>query len=604
MNRFQHTQYFHFLWFIIPLVLLFLWYMIWRKKSFTKFATAHLFTQLAPESATFRHYSKFILVIIAFVFVVIGIANPQMGMRSEKVKRRGIDVMIALDVSNSMLAQDIKPNRLEKAKLFISKFMEKLQNDRIGLIVFAGNAYQQVPLTTDYSTVKMYLPLINTTMVPTQGTAIGEAVNKAMESFNQKEDQYKALVIITDGEDHDSDAEALIKEAADKGIKTFTIGVGEETGAPIPINNDFKRDGNGNIVMTKFDRGMLSNLANIGQGQFYQLAAGNDIVDGLITTLEKIESKELEDFQYSDYESYFHWILLIALFFMVLEFFISERKSLWFEKFNLFNESKNTALKKGLSIIFLITFSSFHLFSQTTQSVIPDIRQGNKLFLSSKYAEAEISYRKALDKDPKNKEAIYNLGTAQYQQQKFEDAIASFKLASEKFSDDNLKRAASFHNLGNSFLMNKKPEEAIQAYKNALKINPTDMDTKYNLVLAQQEKQKQDQQKKQDQNKDKNKKDGKDNKGSGNQDQKDDGKGNKDNQKDGGKDEEGKKGDNESDKNGNNDGGKEPKEKQGQMSKEQAEKLLEALQNEEKKTQEKVLKLKGKPKPIKVEKDW
>lgn len=340
MNKFQNIQYLQCLWILIPLVGLFVSFMIWRRKSMARFATASLFAKLAPESATVRHYTKFVLVLLALVALIFGIANPQMGIKTEKVKRRGIDVMIALDVSNSMLAQDVKPNRLERAKLFISRFMEKLQNDRIGLIVFAGNAYQQVPLTTDYSTVKMYLPLINTAMVPTQGTAIGEAVSLSMESFVQKDDQYKALIIITDGEDHDSDAESIIKDAAAKGIKTFTIGVGEESGAPIPINNDFKRDENGAVVTTKFNREMLSSLANAGNGQFYQLAAGNDIVDGLIATLEKIEAKELEDFQFSDYESYFYWVLLIALVFMVMEFFISERRSLWFEKLNLFKEKK------------------------------------------------------------------------------------------------------------------------------------------------------------------------------------------------------------------------------------------------------------------------
>lgn len=340
MNRFQHTIYLQWIWFLLPLFLMFVSYMMWRKKSLNQFATPNLMDLLAPEHAGTRHYIKFILAAIAFVLLMIGIANPQMGLKTEKVKRRGIDVMIALDVSNSMLAQDVKPNRLERAKLFISRFMEKLQNDRVGLIVFAGNAYQQVPLTTDYSTVKMYLPLINTKMVPSQGTAIGEAVSMAEGSFNQKDESHKALLIITDGEDHDSDAEDAIKEASEKGIHTFTIGVGEETGAPIPFNNDFKRDEKGEVVMTKFNKEMLSKLASLGNGQFYQLAAGNEIVDGLINSLEKIESKELEDFQFADYESYFYWVLLLALVFMVAEFFISEKKSTWVEKLNLFQSNK------------------------------------------------------------------------------------------------------------------------------------------------------------------------------------------------------------------------------------------------------------------------
>lgn len=336
MNRFQHPEYLQFLWLLLPMLFLFVLYMRWRAKSKRAFASPHLWNTLAPNSATTRHYTKFALVSLAMIALIFGIANPQIGVKAEKVKRRGIDVMIALDVSNSMLAQDVKPNRLDRAKLFISRFMDKLQNDRIGLIVFAGNAYQQIPLTTDYSTVKMYLPMINTSMVPTQGTAIGEAVNKAMEGFVSKDDEQKALIIITDGDDHDSDAEDAIQEATSKGIKVFTIGVGEETGAPIPIGNDYKRDEKGEVVMTKFNREMLNNLAVKGNGQFYQLAAGNEIADGLIASLEKIESKELEDFQFSDYQSYFYILLILAVALMAMEYFITEKSNHWAEKLGLF----------------------------------------------------------------------------------------------------------------------------------------------------------------------------------------------------------------------------------------------------------------------------
>jgi Ca-activated chloride channel homolog len=340
MNKFQHFNYLQLLWIGIPLVALFVWYMRWRANGIKAFASLHIFSILAPESATKRHYVKFALVILALVALIFGIANPQIGIKSEKVKRRGIDVMIALDVSNSMLAQDVKPTRLDKAKLFISRFLDKLQNDRIGLVVFAGNAYQQVPLTTDYTTVKMYLPMINTGTVPTQGTALGEAVSMAMDGFGENAEDDKALIIITDGEDHDSDAESIVKDAAKRGIRTYTIGVGEEAGGPIPMGNDFKRDEKGEVVITKFNKEMLQSLATMGSGQFYQLAAGNEIVDGLISSLEKIEAKELEDFQFSDYESYFYWLLLIAVILMVAEFFISDRKSNWFESLKLFEKKK------------------------------------------------------------------------------------------------------------------------------------------------------------------------------------------------------------------------------------------------------------------------
>jgi Ca-activated chloride channel family protein len=264
-------------------------------------------------------------------------------------------------------------------------------------------------------------------------------------------------------------------------------------------------------------------------------------------------------------------------------------------------------MKKGLIFFLSWILCSDNVWSQGNASPVSDIRQGNKLFLSNKFAEAEIAYRKALEKDPTSKEANYNLGTAQYQQQKFEDAITTFKKATVDYKGNKQKQAAGFHNLGNAYYMNKKTEEAIRAYKDALKLNPADMDTKYNLVLAMKEKQKQDQQKQQNQQnqsqQNKDKKD-KDDKGEGNKDQQDKGKGNEDDKNKGNNKGDEKPGDNKSDGEGDDNGGKEPKERKGQMSKEQAEKLLEALQNEEKKTQEKMQRLKGKPKPVKVEKDW
>lgn len=262
-------------------------------------------------------------------------------------------------------------------------------------------------------------------------------------------------------------------------------------------------------------------------------------------------------------------------------------------------------MKKGLVFFLSYCLCFGGILAQNTASPVSDIRQGNKLFLANKYAEAEIAYRKALEKDRASKEANYNLGTAQYQQQKFEDAIQSFKKATVDYKGDKLKQAAGYHNLGNAYFMNKKTEEAIRAYKDALKLNPADMDTKYNLVLAMQEKQKQDQQQQQNkQNQSKQDKDKKDNKGEGNKDNQDKGKGNEDDKQKGNNKGDEKPGDNKDDGDGNDNGGKEPKERRGQMSKEQAEKLLEALQNEEKKTQEKMQRLKGKPKPVKVEKDW
>jgi Ca-activated chloride channel family protein len=232
MFRFEHITYLWLLLAVIPALLLFVLFFFWRKRAIARFGNTTLVRQLIPDFSNRKPFIKFLLLTLAFIFIVLGFANPQLGTRQEKVKREGIDVIIALDVSNSMMSEDVKPSRLDRAKNFVSNFIDQLSNDRLGMIVFAGNAYMQMPLTVDYSAARMYLHTVNPGMVPTQGTNFAEAIDLAEQGFVKGENSHKALVIITDGEDNEGGVSEKIAEAAEQGIKVFTIGVGSENGSP------------------------------------------------------------------------------------------------------------------------------------------------------------------------------------------------------------------------------------------------------------------------------------------------------------------------------------------------------------------------------------
>lgn len=324
--RFQHKIYLWGLAAIVPAIILFLLFQNWRTKNLNRFANSSLLEQLTPEISFDKHLVKFILLALAFEFIVIGFANPQVGTKQEKVKRQGIDVFIALDVSNSMLSEDIKPNRLMRAKNFISNFIDELHNDRLGIIVFAGRAYMQMPLTVDYSAGRMYLKTINTNLVPTQGTDIAEAVNMARENFVQGENKHKALIIITDGEDNEGGVDDAVADAVKEGVKVFTIGVGTDNGGPIPVGSDFKRDESGNIVLSKMNQQMLRDVAQKGNGKYFQLGSGKDEINDIFKELGRVQAKDFEELVFTDFDDQFQWCLAIAAVLLLIEWFISERK--------------------------------------------------------------------------------------------------------------------------------------------------------------------------------------------------------------------------------------------------------------------------------------
>ncbi|MDZ7766578.1 MAG: VWA domain-containing protein [Melioribacteraceae bacterium] len=293
---------------------------------------------LMPYYSKVKGFVKYGLVTFSFVLLVFALANPQVGSKVEEVKQAGIDVYILLDVSNSMKAEDIKPNRLDKAKHEISKLINRLRGDRIGLIVFAGQAFVQFPLTTDYSAADMFLTAVDHETVPQQGTAIAPAIELALQSFKHDEETQKAIVIITDGEDHEGNLTEMVEEAIDEGVVTYTIGMGSPTGSPIPVYNsagqriDYKKDRDGKVVLTKLDENTLQEIARVGNGSYYRSSNSSDELELIYNDLSKLEETEYGTTRITDYEDRYYYFLIPALILLIAELFISQRKSQLFKR--------------------------------------------------------------------------------------------------------------------------------------------------------------------------------------------------------------------------------------------------------------------------------
>ncbi len=301
-----------------------------REQAIRLIGEEHLVNALMPLYSKPLRLLKFSLIVFAIAIGIIGLANLQAGSRTEKVERKGIDVMVALDVSKSMLARDLSPNRLERAKQFIARLLEKLGNDRIGLVLFAGRAYVSVPLTVDLSAIKMNLATASPAIVPTQGTVIGEAVSMARQSFNAKETKYKSIILISDGEDHDESASDEVKKAVSEGIMINTVGIGSPEGSPIfdPETNENKRDEQGAEVISKLNETSLQEIAAAGQGMYLRLANTDVAADAIARQINSTEQKNFGDNIFTDYNSYFQYFLGTTLFLMLIEFFIPEQKKM------------------------------------------------------------------------------------------------------------------------------------------------------------------------------------------------------------------------------------------------------------------------------------
>ncbi len=352
--RFEHPEYLYAL--IIVPILFVIWLAIigLQKKKWNKFGDINLVLKLIPQVSYRLKNWKMIVLLFAISSLIIGIANPQIGSKLEKVKRMGIDMIIAVDISNSMMAEDIKPNRLSSSKRAISKLVDDLEGDRIGIIVFAGKAYTQLPITTDYSAAKMFLSTVTTDFISTQGTSIASAIEMGRNTFkneaenNKNTDRNKAIIIITDGEDHEEGAIEESEEAAKEGIMIYTIGMGTLKGAPIPVYENgkrvgYKKDGEGHTVISRFNESLLQNIAKKGNGMYVRANSSNSGLNYILDEINKLNKTEIETQTFKDYESRFQIFAAIALLLLLIETLIGERKTKWnsFNWFNTTNDTKN-----------------------------------------------------------------------------------------------------------------------------------------------------------------------------------------------------------------------------------------------------------------------
>lgn len=571
MFRFENDIFFYAFAALPIMFVVFVWYLVSIKKRLRKLGEYDLVKALVPDTSTSKKITKFVILMLAFSSLILAICNLQTGSKTQEVKREGADIIVCLDVSNSMLAQDLSPNRLERAKFALEKMIDKLQGDRLGIIVFAGEAYVQLPITTDYSAAKLFLGAINTQMVPTQGTNIGAAIRKALEGFSKDLEKNKTIVVITDGENHEPEAVEAAEEAAKAGVLVNCIGVGSETGVPIPMLNNgviqgYRKDKDGNTVVTKLNKEVLQEIAGKTDGIYVQATNADIGLNAILDKLAQLDKKQIDTKMYTDYEDQFQWFLGLALILFIIEFFISERVSNWFRKF-LANVLKNPA--PGPSIV-IFTLLSLNTSAQKDRELIYN---GNNKYHSGKNVGAINNYREALKINPGLKKANFNLGDAIYKEAvgiknskskapimgmkpdslaniMLDEAAAQFDVVSQTVSHkDTLHQA--LHNLGNCRLKQENWQAAVDAYKKSLKVDPKDEDTRYNLAYALK---KLKEQQKKDKNKDKQQQ-------QQNQQQ-----------------------------------------QQPQMSKEQAERMLNALQNMEQKLQGKKKKQEGQK--VKTEKDW
>ena len=561
---FQHTDYLIALAAIPLLLLLYFYVLNWKKKTIKKIGDANLVREMIKNHSPQKFALKFILILVAFAAGVFAVANLRSPKGMEQVNRNGIDVMIALDVSKSMLAQDVKPNRLERAKQALGKLIDKLNNDRVGIVVFAGRAYLQMPLTGDHGAAKMYLGSASTDVVPTQGTVISDALKMCYSSFNTKEKKYKAVILISDGEDHDEGALKIAKQMTEDGIVINTVGIGSPQGSTIidELTNQEKKDVNGNTVITRLNEEELRSIAEKGNGSYQLFTNADELVTKLDAQLSSMDQRTVTENSLVNYKYFFPYFLMLVLILMIAELFISERKSVG----NMQLAVGKSALKKAVVLTVAVCMLSLHSKAQNDKELI---KKGNEAYEKKEYDDAVKNYQQAAEKNPVNPTAKYNLGNALYKNNKTEEAVQAYDGALSN-ATSNTDKAKAFYNKGVVLQNNKKLPECIEAYKNALKLNPQDEDARQNLQKALQ--QQKEQQKKEDKDKKEEKK------------PKDD---KKQKEKDKPKDEE----------------KQQPKPQPSKLTKQDAEEKLKALLQQEKNLQDKLRKV-NTATSANPEKDW
>lgn len=566
MFRFESPQYLYLLLVLVALVAIH-YYIVYRKKQQVKrFGDPDLTRQLFLGVSRWRPEVKFWLAMVALSSFVVALARPQFGTRLDTRERVGIEAIIALDVSNSMLAEDVKPNRLEKAKMMVSNMVDGMKDDKIGLVVFAGQAFVQLPITSDYVSAKMFLETISPAMISVQGTDVAEAINLSMRSFTQQEDVSRAIFVITDGEDNEGRAVEAAKKAASQGIRVYVLGIGNPGGAPIPIpgTGQYIIDEQGNTVVSKLSEEMCREIATAGNGSYIYVDNSSSAQKKLSEQLDRLSKAKMESQVYSEYDEQFQGFILIGLLLLLLDVLLLEResKSTWLS--NLFRRQRPLTMM-------LLFFVAVSAMAQTDRDYI---RRGNRYMRDSIYDKAQVEYQKAIERDNTNSISHYNLGNALLYQNKAQDAMKEYETAA-KLEKDKGRLAQIYHNMGVVLQAAKQFDKAVACYRNSLRNDPTNNETRYNYALSLfQLKKNQSEQSSQDQQQDENGKDEKEEKQEQPQPQQD----------------------------SQNEQKQQPQ--PDQMSRENAEQMLNAAMQDEKATQEKIQQAQQKRQQKQLQKQW
>lgn len=576
MFRFENPEYL-FLILLIPVfaTLHYLW-NIHKRRQIRKFGDQDLVRSMMIDVSRLRPELKFWLLQASLLCMIIAIARPQYGTKIDTRERKGIEAIIALDVSNSMLAQDVKPDRLEKSKMMVSNLVDNMTDDKVGLIVYAGQAFTQLPITSDYVSAKMFLETISPQMIDVQGTDIATAINLAMKSFTPQEGVSRAIFIITDGEDNEGGAIQAAKEAAKAGVHVYVLGIGSPDGAPIPVpgTSQYIIDNEGNTVVSHLNEQMCRDIAVAGNGNYIYVDNSSSAQEKLFKYVDQLGKANIETQMYSEFDEQFQGFVILSIILLILSVVILERENHIFQKFTFF-----TRQNRSMVILLIMTCTLGISISANAQNERDYIRRGNRLMrytvdgknLSEK---AQVQYQKAIEKDGNCAIARYNLGNALVLQSKAKEAMEQYELAT-RFEKDKKRLSDAWHNMGVILQAAKQYDKAISCYKNALRNDPNNDETRYNYVLCQRQLKNQPQ----DQNQDQQQNQDQDKQQQQQQQQK------QQQKKDDGKQQQ-----------------QQPKE--NEMSKENAEQMLKAAQQSEKNTQEKIQRQKTSPEKRHLQKQW
>jgi Ca-activated chloride channel family protein len=491
MISFGKSTYLFMFW-LIPLIIVFsIWSFRKRKQLIDLFVNSPLQDRLVKGITPYSHKIKFIFLMAAMFFTLCALIGPQWGFHWEDVKRRGSDIIIAVDVSKSMLAEDISPNRLERARREIIDLLNILKGDRVGLVVFAGTSFTYCPLTIDYSAVRLFLDGLGPDLISRPGTALGDAIETSIRSFTEIDAKSQAIILITDGEDLTGHPLRAAQKAKDKGIRIYTLGIGKVEGAPIPDpeGGGFKKNPQGEIVLTHLDETTLQEIALTTGGAYVRSVTGDIDLENIYKVLqEDVHTKELTGGTIKRYKERYQWFLAIAFIFIVLEALLFKHSLRGIKKIITRPFHKGTI---RFTIFFLL--SIFFIDIHYGETFIERAGKGKKLYEEKKYNEALDYYLDKQIDDPDNPALAYNSASAYYKLKEYEKAEKLFMSLAQ--TEDKELAEKSFYNLGNTKYRLGKLEEAVESYRKALDLNSNDKDAQYNLdfVLKELEKQKQQQ---------------------------------------------------------------------------------------------------------------